>query len=158
MTDRVDLLALLDRVTGVLRGAGLRPLTRVAREILRAVLRDRLSVEWDGFAVTGGIEHRGYLRSLRAGQRETGALSVWRSLLRPGATVVDVGGYLGVFSLAAARIVGSSGKVFALEPDPRSVPHLRRNVALNGYGEVVRGIGGGGIREERPGPLLPERR
>lgn len=138
MTDRVDLLARMDRVAVVLRRAGLRPLIRVGREILRKVLRDHLSVEWDGFTVTGGIEHRGYLRSLRAWQREAGALAVWRTFLRPGATVVDVGAYLGAFSLVAARIVGSSGRVFALEPDPRNVPHLRRNVAINGYEGIVR--------------------
>lgn len=137
MTDQLDLLARMDRVAGFLRRAGLRPFTRFGRETLRMVLRNHLRVEWNGFVVAGGIEHRGYLRSLRAGQREAGTLAVWRTLLRPGTTVVDVGAYLGAFSLVAARVVGPSGRVFALEPDPRTAPYLRRNVTRNGLEMVV---------------------
>ena len=36
--------------------------------------------------------------------------------LRPGGVFVDVGAHIGLYSLIAARLVGSPGRVFAIEP------------------------------------------
>lgn len=52
-------------------------------------------------------------------------------LLRPGMTVVDAGANWGYFTLLAAHLVGSAGRVVALEPDPRMYDLLQRNLALN---------------------------
>jgi FkbM family methyltransferase len=56
--------------------------------------------------------------------------------LRPGGIVVDVGANWGYFSLLAAAAVGASGKVFALEPDPRQFETLSSNVSANGFRHV----------------------
>ena len=40
--------------------------------------------------------------------------------IRPGATVIDVGGNIGMFALYAAEKAGAEGRVFALEPIPRT--------------------------------------
>ncbi|MBI5622172.1 MAG: FkbM family methyltransferase [Elusimicrobia bacterium] len=56
--------------------------------------------------------------------------------VEPGATVVDVGAHIGTFALLAARMVGPSGRVVALEPSPATLELLRRNVALNGLSWV----------------------
>jgi FkbM family methyltransferase len=50
-----------------------------------------------------------------------------RSLLRPGMTAVDVGGNIGYFALLMAECVGPSGRVVAVEPDPRNAHVLRLN-------------------------------
>jgi FkbM family methyltransferase len=50
---------------------------------------------------------------------------LFRGALRPGGLAVDVGAHLGLFSLIAAH-AGSS--VVAFEPNPRTLPHLRRNL------------------------------
>src|SRR5882757_7062010 len=42
-----------------------------------------------------------------------------RGWLRPGMTFVDTGANWGLFTLLAASLVGPSGRVIALEPDPR---------------------------------------
>ena len=42
-----------------------------------------------------------------------------QSTLRPGMTFVDVGANWGYFTLVASHLVGSSGLVVSLEPDPR---------------------------------------
>lgn len=52
-----------------------------------------------------------------------------RELLRPGMTVVDVGGNIGYTAMLMAGQVGRSGRVIAVEPDPRNAEVLRRNAA-----------------------------
>ena len=51
--------------------------------------------------------------------------------LFPGATFVDVGANIGYFTILASRLVGSGGRVFAIEPDEASVGLLRANLELN---------------------------
>jgi len=51
--------------------------------------------------------------------------------IREGATVIDVGGNIGMFALYAARKAGTSGRVFAMEPIPKTFAALRENVTNN---------------------------
>ncbi|GBC84988.1 hypothetical protein HRbin11_01428 [bacterium HR11] len=137
MPDRLDVLNTMDAVARLLRWAGLRQVTRWGREMVRRVLGDSLRIDWEGLTLTGAIEHRGYLRSLREGRREPGTVALVRRLVPEGVTVVDVGAYIGVYALLAAKIVGSEGKVYAFEPDPRNFAVLRRNVMLNHLQDIV---------------------
>jgi FkbM family methyltransferase len=50
---------------------------------------------------------------------------------KPGDTVVDVGAHIGLYTLIAAKKVGPSGKVIAIEPDPDNCNLLKRNIELN---------------------------
>ncbi len=59
------------------------------------------------------------------------------SFLAPGMTFYDVGANVGFFSLLAARLVGPGGLVVAWEPVPESASALRRNVASNGFDNVI---------------------
>jgi FkbM family methyltransferase len=54
-----------------------------------------------------------------------------RAVLGPGQTFVDVGAHVGYFSVLASKLVGPSGRVIALEPEPRNLDLLRRNLAWN---------------------------
>jgi FkbM family methyltransferase len=56
--------------------------------------------------------------------------------LRAGQTFIDVGAHVGYYSLLAARLVGPTGSVIALEPEARNFDLLRRNVAHNGASQV----------------------
>ncbi|HEX6748142.1 MAG TPA: FkbM family methyltransferase [Longimicrobium sp.] len=67
------------------------------------------------------------------GPQETAIL---RATLRPGATFVDVGANWGYFTLLAAHLVGGSGRVIAMEPDPRLHALLAGNAAANGLRQV----------------------
>jgi len=51
--------------------------------------------------------------------------------LEPGGCVLDVGAQIGLFTLRAARRVGTQGRVIALEPEASNHALLLRNVALN---------------------------
>lgn len=52
---------------------------------------------------------------------------LFRSLLRPGMTVADVGANQGVFTLFFANQVGPTGAVMAFEPDPEMFSCLNAN-------------------------------
>jgi len=58
-------------------------------------------------------------------------LSYLRTHLRPGDTFVDCGANVGFYSLAAAKLVGSTGTVLAIEASPVNSARLAENVKLN---------------------------
>jgi FkbM family methyltransferase len=135
--DHLSLISRLDTVAAVLRKLGLQRITRAGRNALRKALANSLQVEWERFQVHGSIEHRGYLHALREGRHEAFATELFRQSIQPGMTVVDIGAYLGEYALMAARAVGSSGKVYAFEPDPRNFEKLLQNIAVNGYTDII---------------------
>jgi FkbM family methyltransferase len=57
--------------------------------------------------------------------------------LKPGMTVVDIGCNIGYFALLEAQRVGPTGKVIAIEPEPRNAGMFLKNVQANGYRNVV---------------------
>ncbi len=57
-------------------------------------------------------------------------------LLRPGMTILDVGGNLGQYSLLSATAVGAQGSVHSFEPVPSNFERLSRNIRNNGLENV----------------------
>ncbi len=57
-------------------------------------------------------------------------------LLKAGDTVIDAGANAGVFTVMASSLVGESGRVIAVEPDPENLVSLKRNVAINSLKNV----------------------
>lgn len=60
-----------------------------------------------------------------------------KSYVKPGNTVLDIGGHIGLYAVAFGKLVGSSGKVFSFEPTPVTNKILRKTVALNGLEQIV---------------------
>jgi FkbM family methyltransferase len=59
---------------------------------------------------------------------------IWQHMMsqvRSGDTIVDVGAYIGLYTVALAKRVGVHGKVIAFEPDPESFLVLKSHVRLN---------------------------
>jgi len=56
---------------------------------------------------------------------------------KPSDVFLDVGAYIGWFTIQAAKAVGASGRVIALEPDDYNREQLERNLALNGLSSVT---------------------
>lgn len=56
---------------------------------------------------------------------------VFSSMLRPGQVVFDIGANVGFYSLLAARKVGPTGLVVAIEPLPENLAYLRQHISLN---------------------------
>jgi len=58
------------------------------------------------------------------------------SHLQLGDVVVDIGANIGTFSLMAARLVGSSGRVLAIEASPKVFPYLAKNIEMSQLGNI----------------------
>jgi FkbM family methyltransferase len=70
-----------------------------------------------------------YIMAYGAWEPET-----WNAMskhLGSGGVFVDVGAHIGYYTLKAAQVVGSQGRVLAIEPNPDTLPILRENVAAN---------------------------
>jgi FkbM family methyltransferase len=65
------------------------------------------------------------------GSHEPASTRLLEDFLGPGMTVLDVGANLGYFVLQEKRILGDGGRIVAIEPAPRNVAVLRRNIAAN---------------------------
>jgi FkbM family methyltransferase len=68
---------------------------------------------------------------IKYGIWESDTVNWLREFLCEGMKVLDIGANIGYFSCYEARIVGNSGKVYAIEPDPRNLELLRKNIQIN---------------------------
>ncbi|MBD2538440.1 FkbM family methyltransferase [Coleofasciculus sp. FACHB-SPT36] len=57
--------------------------------------------------------------------------SFFRSYLKKGDKVIDVGANIGSLTVLASLIVGSQGKVYSIEPHPETYQYLMGNLRLN---------------------------
>ena len=67
------------------------------------------------------------------GMGERRELEIVRDHLRAGMTFYDVGANIGIFSMMAARVVGSGGQVVAFEADPEIAERLREHARQNSF-------------------------
>jgi FkbM family methyltransferase len=74
---------------------------------------------------------------LHGGSWERQYTDAFERLLRPGATVLDVGANLGWYTLISAPIVGPTGRVFAVEPNPELARLVYDSAQINGFGRWV---------------------
>ena len=74
---------------------------------------------------------------IEVGELESGTRHLIERLLRPGDVFVDVGANIGMHTIAAARVVGPSGRVIAFEPYGPTMRLLEKSVWLNGLADVV---------------------
>lgn len=79
---------------------------------------------------------RGKLLRILLGTYEREQTALFQEWIRPGATVLDVGGHVGYYTLVSARLAGPTGRVVAFEPNPANHDFLRRHVAINGLANV----------------------
>lgn len=57
-------------------------------------------------------------------------------LLKHGDTVIDAGANSGVFTVMASYLVGESGRIIAVEPDPEDLGTLKKNIEINSLKNV----------------------
>ncbi|MDX2216783.1 MAG: FkbM family methyltransferase [Oculatellaceae cyanobacterium bins.114] len=64
-------------------------------------------------------------------------MEFWRDQIQPGMTVIDVGANVGVYTFSAARRVGASGRVLAVEPFSGCVQCLQETCRVNNLSWVT---------------------
>jgi len=95
------------------------------------------TVEYDGFTLD--IYRRGYPKMLigNGGTYQPAETLSYKSLIKPGMTVLNIGAAIGYYTLIAARLVGSLGKVYAFEPYPEAYGLLLGNIKRAGFKNVI---------------------
>ncbi|MBL0310279.1 MAG: FkbM family methyltransferase [Bacteroidetes bacterium] len=94
------------------------------------------------------ISLNGYRLKVNASYR-MGALVYWRGahewapmfllneILKPGMTLYDVGANMGEFTMYAAHLIGSKGRVVSFEPMKETYQLLEENISLNQYQDRI---------------------
>jgi len=67
------------------------------------------------------------------GVYEPETVDFFHQIIKPGMTCWDIGAQTGFMTCLFAKLVGSSGRVFAYEPLPRSFEMIQRNVQENNF-------------------------
>jgi len=119
---------------------------RIARGALKGPVRKLLArlgseydVEVDGLKLRCRVNDN-YTEQMaleRNGHTNRIAIDVITKDLKPGDVFVDVGANCGLFAVFAARKVGPTGRVLAIEPLPAMQARLRFNVTANGFTNVT---------------------
>lgn len=123
------------------RGAGI--LVSAALHLLRANIHRRLlgtrflERKIHSYRMLLDLEDAGISRSLILfGTREVDHKIILEKVLKPGMTVLDIGANIGYYVLMELALIGPKGRMIAVEPSPSNIELLKRNIALNGYGEI----------------------
>jgi FkbM family methyltransferase len=124
-------------------GAGRPPLRSVTRRVswrLHWMMSSKpivLSDWWSDVVISlphsGSAAHVFYER----GPTEPDIAAALVERLPSGGVFVDVGAHIGLYSLIAARLVGPSGRVYAIEPQSACSTAIDTNVSLNAFDNVV---------------------
>lgn len=76
-------------------------------------------------------------RYVQADNYEREVAEVFRRTLRPGMAVLDIGANIGYFTMLSAALVGPSGYVLAIEPNPANARLLEASRRQNGFAQVT---------------------
>ncbi len=90
-----------------------------------------------GFCIYTQADDAAVGRYVREDDYERDVSAVFRARLRPGDHVLDLGANIGYFSMLSASLVGPSGSVIAVEPNPANARLVEASRRANGYGNVL---------------------
>jgi FkbM family methyltransferase len=101
------------------------------RVIYHTRIQKSLLVKVDGFPIAVNSANYTYWKGVERGGLEPYVRKILTTELTSGGTFIDIGSWIGLFTLLAAKIVGEQGSVHAIEPDPVARKILLKNIALN---------------------------
>lgn len=94
--------------------------------------------EVEGSKMLLNLSDRGIHKDLFLhGIREPECTRIFKQELAEGMKVMDIGANIGYYTLIEAQIIGTSGKIYAIEPDPENFKLLKSNVEMNSYADRV---------------------
>lgn len=86
----------------------------------------------DGLVVVTDFADERALEVIHEIRGENPEYRVMKAWLSEGSTFIDVGANFGTFSLLASRLVGKTGWVIAIEPQPRLARYIKESIGLSG--------------------------
>jgi FkbM family methyltransferase len=130
------LLSVYRRAASIMGGTGVSQMfpINLLDQVFRSWMRSESAVV-DGHLVH--LDPRDSLNLSICGSHEPFESRILKRLVKPGTVVADIGANIGFYTLLFARAVGPHGTVHAFEPAPSNMAILERNVAANGYENVV---------------------
>ncbi len=114
---------------------GLAPRT-LLRTLVYQTFRRKTSVELSGVSASFSTRSPDlYRRAVNVGG-ERAQLEMFLQQVREEDVVWDVGSFMGMFSMFAAKMVGEKGKVYAFEPESGAHELLTENIRINALKNV----------------------
>jgi FkbM family methyltransferase len=110
-----------------------------ARGLLGKTYRDKVElVHLAGFALFGSHDDLAVGRYvLGTHSYEPRIAAVFGRYVKPGMAVVDIGANIGYLTMLLASLVGPSGLVVAVEPNPENIKLLEASRRVNGFDQVL---------------------
>jgi FkbM family methyltransferase len=96
---------------------------------LRMMARDRTIINpWTGDVLRlNTFRHKGYWYFGKSREKET--MERFAAMIKPGDTVIEVGGHIGFIAQYFAKLVGPSGRLIVFEPGSNNLPYIEANLA-----------------------------
>jgi FkbM family methyltransferase len=111
-----------------------KPLRRLSNRILLHLIPEQVRI--DGLTLYLNPKDPVLSSAVAFGIYENYEADVFRCFCKEGATVVDVGANVGLYTVIAAARVGSGGRVVSIEPHTESFQCLQKTIAANRLTQV----------------------
>lgn len=113
--------------------------SRILADLSRNDFDERLFLkELPGFSLYVQEEDSAVGKHIKhSGTYEPHVTGVFVEKLKPSMSVVDIGANIGYFTMLAAKLVGSSGRVTAIEPNPANVKLIEASRRVNSFDQVT---------------------
>lgn len=104
--------------------------------LAKLLKRDTVTVSRQGLRILTGTGSGEGLFCAVAGTKYESEMEWFLDQMKPGATFVDVGANIGIYSLHASRRLGISGRIHAFEPTQETFKILSTNIRVNRLGNI----------------------
>jgi FkbM family methyltransferase len=112
--------------------------SRRAETLMSHHLSDRVSLaSAKGFSIYVQEDDQAVGQHVKRGVYEPHVTAVFRDRVRQGMHVLDIGANIGYYTMLSASLVGPSGSVTAIEPNPDSAKLLEASRRANSFDNVV---------------------
>ena len=106
------------------------------RNLLKPSASEIAIIEKSNFKVCLDLKDHAVGREVANGEYEPHVTKIFRTYLKPGMRVLDIGANIGYFSLLSSSLVGESGVVFAIEPNMNNCRFIQASKNLNNFTNI----------------------